>query len=428
MLDRAKAPSVRPFGHLTLKDETIRILSNGLVLHTLRGGNQEVVKLKLVAEGGSSDCDRQCVAHFAAELLREGNIKNDSDAIADIIDYNGAWLDSRSSGHFTTLQLSGLTSKFDQLAPVLVDCFVAPTFPQNAFEIIRSKGIARQKLNLSKVSFLASADNKRMIAGEDHIESRIPSPHDIESISREDIVRFHNSIVNARHVHVYLSGRFDDDNVDRLCRLLEQIPASDRPSPMTIVPYKPEPAGVSTINKSDSLQSAVVMSIPTIPRSHPDYNFLRMAVTALGGYFGSRLMTNIREDKGYTYGISSSLIGSFEGSYITISAQCDNRYTHALIDEVRAELNHMADTPLTETELSKLKFNLASDLASTLDTPFNMLEQYELTRTVGVPPDYFESRQKSLSQVTSEIISDISRRYMNIEELRTSIAGDVSSF
>ncbi|MDE5555313.1 MAG: insulinase family protein [Muribaculaceae bacterium] len=427
MLDRTIAPKVKPFGLLNIPDENTITLANGLTLHTLSGGDQDVMRLNIIAEGGTSECKNQCEASFAAELLREGNSTLDSEQIADIVDYNGAWFNSSASSHFTTLQISGLTSKLDVLAPVMIDCLVNPTLPQNAFEIIRSKGVALQRLNLSKVSFLANADNRRLIAGAKHPESRVPSPEEIENIKLESLVDFHKKIVNAAHIHAYLCGRFSQDDLNRLCRHLELIPASDAPSPLNIVQYESLPPCTSEIDKPGSLQSAVVMSLPAVPRNHPDYNALRMTVTALGGYFGSRLMMNIREDKGYTYGISSALLGARDGSYITISAQCDNRYTRALIEEVKHELLRMVSEPLSSDELSRLKFNLASDLASTLDSPMTMMDYYELRRTVGIPDDYFEARQKTLAAISPGIVCEMAARYLRPELLRISIAGDLSS-
>ncbi|MDE6368920.1 MAG: insulinase family protein, partial [Muribaculaceae bacterium] len=132
-------------------------------------------------------------------------------------------------------------------------------------------------------------------------------------------------------------------------------------------------------------------------------------------------------DKGYTYDISSALIGARDGSFITISAQCDNRYTSALIEEVKNELLRMVSEPLSSDELSRLKFNLASDLASTLDSPMTMMDYYELRRTVGIPNDYFEARQKTLASISPEIVCEMSARYLRPELLRISIAGDLSS-
>lgn len=427
MLDRTTPPEVKPFGRLIIPDEDTVTLSNGLTLHTLSGGDQDVMRLNIIADGGTAECKNQCEATFAAELLREGNAKMSSEEIADLVDYNGAWFNSSASGHYSTLQISGLTSKLSVLAPVAVECLVNPTFPRSAFEIIRSKGVARQRLNLSRVSFIANADNRRLIAGEHHPDSRVPSPEEIEGIEIDSLIDFHKRIVNAAHIHAYLCGRFSQADVDELCRHLERIPGSEAQSPVKIISYSPFAPCISEIDKPGSLQSAVVLSLPAIPRNHPEYNPLRMTVTALGGYFGSRLMMNIREDKGYTYGISSALMGARDGSCITISAQCDNRYTLALIDEVKAELRRMVSDPLSAEELSRLKFNLASDLASTLDSPMAMMDYYELKRTVGIPDDYFYARQQTLATITPETVCEMAEKYLCPELLRISVAGDLSA-
>ncbi len=425
MLDRSQAPEVRPFGHLTLPPEEVVTLSNGVVLHTFYGGDQDVVRLDLSAEGGAADSFNPCVPSFAAEMLREGTAHHDSDTIADIVDFNGAWFNSGAVSHYTSLRVSSLTSKLFTLAPLLVESFVEPSFPAKSFEIIRAKGVARQRLNLSRVSFLAMADNRRLIAGDGHPDSLVPSPESIEALTLDNLKDFHRSTLDARRTHAYLCGHFSTEDTDRLARLLETIPVSDIPSPLNIRSYIAAEPQTSVIDKPGSLQSAVVLSIPAVPRSHPDYNPLRMAVTALGGYFGSRLMMNIREDKGYTYGISASLSGAQEGSYISISAQCDNAYTEALVEEVRSELRRMVTDPLTPDEMSKLKFNVASELASTIDSPMTIMDYYQLQRTVGIPADYFDSRQETLANITPEIICELSARYLDPDRLRISIAGDL---
>lgn len=427
MLDRSTAPKVKPFGRLSLPSEQVVVLSNGLTLHVLNGGAQDVARLTIITEGGSADCQNPCVATFAAELLREGNSNADSEAIADKIDYNGAWLNCGASGHFTTVQLSSLSAKLSSLLPVVVSCVTDPVFPQHAFEIIKQKGIARQQLNLSKVSFLATADNKRLICGSDHPESHILTSDEIAAITRQDLIDFHAGCLDAKLMHAYLCGKLADGLVETVSRHLETIPSRGLGSPIRINKYEAEAPTCSIVKKAGSLQSAVVMSLPAIPREHPDYNALRMTVTALGGYFGSRLMMNIREDKGYTYGISSALIGSREGGYIMISAQCDNRYTDALVDEVKAELRRMVDCPLSADELDRLRFNVASDLASTLDSPFTMMDYYEMVRTVGIPYDYFDARQKTLASIDAEKVCDLSRRYLDPDQLRISIAGSLTA-
>lgn len=425
MPDRSKAPQVRPFGHLTLPAEEVSVLANGLTLHVLNGGTQDVARLSIIAEGGPSDCANPCIAAFGAELLREGCALAGPESIADAVDYNGAWFDSVASGHYTTLRLSSLPDKMPDLLPIMMSCFADPTFPDGPFDIIRQKGVARQKLNLSRVSFLAAADNRRLICGASHPESHIWSPDEIAAVTRDEIIDFHNRRLDASLVHAYLCGRLSTRLIDNVAAALGSLPANGRKSPLVVTPFRAEAPATSVVNRSGSLQSAVVLSLPAIQREHPDYNALRMTVTALGGYFGSRLMMNIREDKGYTYGISAALLGAKEGGYITISAQCDNRYTEALIDEVRAELRRMADEALSADEMARLRFNVASDLASTLDSPMTMMDYYELIRTVGIPPDYFEARQHTLASVTPETICRLSETWLKPDELRISIAGDL---
>lgn len=423
MIDRTKAPQVRPFGNICLPPEQISVLSNGLTFHCFNGCDQDVARLTISVEGGTLDVDNPCIASFAGELLREGNPSANAEKIADIIDFNGAWLNSLSNSHFTNIQLTSLSPKLDSLADIAVDCFCDPSVPQNSLDVIRQKAIARQQLNLSRVSFLASADIKKQICGPKHRESQIVASREIESLTRRQILDFHLNRLDAGLTHAYLCGKLTPALIDSIARKLEKIPTAAKKSPIEIVPYDIQPPTVSFVEKSDSIQSAVCLALPAVSRNHPDYDALRMTITALGGYFGSRLMMNIREDKGYTYGISAALLGTHEGSYTLISAQCDNNYTDSLIHEVRNELIKMATEPLSDDEMKRLTFNVYSDLASTLDSPFNIMDYYELQRVVGTPKDYFARRLQTIKTLTPQRICQLSEQYLRPEQLHISIAG-----
>ncbi len=423
MLDRSKSPDIKPFGHMKLPECRTEVLDNGLTLHTLSGGDQDIARLSLILEGGSDDCPNPCMAEFAAEMLREGSALHTGEQLADILDYNGAWLTASASGHHTAVRLSALTSKLAGLLPDFVACLTSPTFGHLPLDVIRRKGVARQRLNLSRVGFLASADNRRLICGPEHPESVIVAPDDMEKMTVDSVRDFHYSRVDAGRIHAFLAGKLSDSLIGDVRHALAAIEHRDVESPIKIVPYAPMSPQTSTIGRPESLQSAVVMSIPSIGRHHPDYNGLRMAVTALGGYFGSRLMTNIRENKGYTYGISAALFGSLDGSFVSISAQCDNRYTDALVAEVRNELDEMVSHPLSDAELERLRFNVASDLASTLDSPLAVMDYHELQLTIGIPDGYFDARQRLLSTIDAASICRLSQKYLNPAELRISIVG-----
>lgn len=410
---------------MSLPECQTEVLDNGLTLCTLSGGDQDIARLSLIMPGGPTDCLDACTATFAAEMLREGNSLHTSEQIADLLDFNGAWLVSSASGHHTALRLSALTTKFTALLPDFVNCIVSPAFDPAPFEVIKLKGAARQRLNLSRVSSLAAADNRRLMCGPGHPESKVPAPEAIEEMELGPVRDFHYGRVDASTMYAFLAGKLNVALIDEVRKALSAIPRGEGRSPIKIEPFAALPPQTSTISRPDSLQSAVTLAVPAVNRSHPDYNGLRMAVTALGGYFGSRLMSNIREDKGYTYGISAALMGSLDGAFVSISAQCDNRYTTALVAEVRNELKAMVSRPLSDDELERLRFNVASDLASTLDSPLSVMDYHELRLTVGIPADYFEVRQSLLSQIQAADICHLSEKYLNPDQLRISIAGNI---
>ena len=172
------------------------------------------------------------------------------------------------------------------------------------------------------------------------------------------------------------------------------------------------------------MQSAIVMMIKAIPRKHPDYFKLRVLVTVLGGYFGSRLMSNIREDKGYTYGINSSLSGRAFDGYIGISTECDTQYTWQVIEETKKEMRRLQEEPIPQQELDIVKRHMLSDLVKTLDTPFNIGGYIGNMFCYGVYPEYFNEQVQEIINVTSDQLLTIAQRYFDLEKLRVVIACD----
>ena len=167
--------------------------------------------------------------------------------------------------------------------------------------------------------------------------------------------------------------------------------------------------------------------LPTVPRRHPDYIKLRLLATVLGGYFGSRLMANIREDKGYTYGINASLSGrSFDG-YIGISTECDTQHCWNVIAETKKEMVRLCDEPIPEQELKVVKRHLLSDLVKTLDTPFNIAAYIGSMFCYGIYPTYFNDQVQEIIDANSSDLLDVAKHYLDMSKLRIVIACDKNS-
>jgi predicted Zn-dependent peptidase len=192
-----------------------------------------------------------------------------------------------------------------------------------------------------------------------------------------------------------------------------------------IVKMAPEAAQWKRIEVPGTLQNSLSASIPTISRDHADYINLRLTIIALGGYFGSRLMSNIREEKGLTYGISASLLGMREGAHAQINAQYATGNSQRVIDEVRHELQVLATQPMPDDELTRLKRFIMSNLASTLDSPFSIVDYYQNQVLVGTPNDYFDAQFKCINSLSAETIMRMASQYLNPDDMRIVTAGSL---
>ncbi len=184
------------------------------------------------------------------------------------------------------------------------------------------------------------------------------------------------------------------------------------------------PAGPQIVRTAlpGAVQAAISMGLPGPRRTDADFVPLRNAVTALGGYFGSRLMTSIREEKGLTYGISAYLLGYREGSVITIKAQADNAYVDRVIDEVRKEIAKLASEPMGDDELHRLRQNLSTSLVEILDSPFSIADFYRSLIPLGVDPHaYFAERAALAETLTADSILEATRCHLDPMALRISV-------
>lgn len=422
-LDRTIAPDIKDFEMLKIPQCRTLILDNGIKLNIIDHGEFDVNRLTLSWKGGANDVDSFASLMLASDLMREGTSLRCGAEIAETFDYNGAWLKSNFHSHHSSLILHSLNNKFDAVLPTLVETITLPTFPQQEFEINKEKLAKRKEINLSKVAYLSNLSNQKLIFGEQHPCSVEESPNDIRNIAIDDVKELHKQIFTPNGCELFLAGRITPQIEDCINNNIGQLPLAKRSLEQRVIPLSPSNKKIDVIEVPDSMQCAITMSIPTISRSHSDYIDLRHTIMALGGYFGSRLMANIREDKGYTYGISAMLMGHWEGGVMTISTQCDNSYTNAVIEEVKKEIENLKQDNFNDDELLRLKRYAMTQIAGILDSPFSIMDYYENVRHVLTPIDYLEASQLSIKNLTSQRIASLAQQYLNLEELRISIAG-----
>lgn len=423
-MDRKTPPPVYTAGNIELPAPHTHTADNGIPLKWIDGGSQEVNQLTLIWTGGQDEAPSAEVAQIMAALLREGTHSMSGAAISEAIDFNGALLRAATDSHHTILSLTTLNSKTLGVLPIVSDVITDPSFPEQAFTAHRDMAEQNFRLSQTKVMTVCNRGIAPLVKGPDHPQARVPEASDIAAISREEIIDNYRGVVTPRTCRAYLSGKITPAILDGYTRMIGGLGGEARGMAKTVVPYQPmEPQRVD-LKLAGARQAAVEMAIPAPARSHPDYIPLRFTVMALGGYFGSRLMKNIREDKGYTYGIGAYLLGSAEGSYIDISAQTDKTYVDLVIEETAKEMRALASAPMGEEEMTRLRQHISSTLLEILDSPFSIMDHYRVADTVGLPDGYFRQQTEWMRGLTPEIIMETAAKYLRPELLRVATCAD----
>lgn len=423
--DRSTPPPISDFGHLTLPEPRIMTLPNGIKFYIINSGTVPVNNILVSWNRGEADVDSPTALRLMANCMSEGTTNHTGAEIADIFESNGSWIRFGTTLHETYISVFSLNSNVDEILPTLIEIITEPTFDNEMFEIKKNKHITDLKIKLEKVLYQASLGIIALNYGSDHPFSREETPEEISFLTRENIIRLYRSVIAKYPPIVFLSGLIDNDLANRVIDAFSKLTFESRVEPYRFVPRQPAPDGSSvSFTMPGKKQSGIKIAIPAINAEHPDFLLLNIAVTALGGYFGSRLVMNIRENKGYTYGISARLISFKEGGTVSITCECDNRYVNAVIDEIKKELVRLASELMDTEELQTVTRYIKSSLAASLDNAFSISEYHKGLIRSGKGSAEFYRMQDLLSSVTPDDIRAVISRWLEPSKLLISVTGD----
>jgi len=413
MPDRRTPPAVCPFAPMTMPREIVEHLDNGLTFHRFSGGDQPICRLTLHFAGGISEMG-EATAKMLISQISEGTTKRSAEEIAEALDFCGVRLNTQSQAHHSIISLSLLTSHLPGILPLLTDMITAPAFPAARLEVARQRLISALRIAREDPAAVADIKLQPLIWGTENPLAHEMTEADIDAVDTDRLHKCHIRMICPARMHAYLSGLLDDDCVAAVRDFLNNIPVLSDGYDAIYYPPKPLPGGTMVCTDiTNTMQTAISCALPAPGREHPDYVPLRLSVMALGGYFGSRLMSSIREDKGLTYGITAALMGSQDGAQVYIGTTTDRSATDIVIDEIHHELADMAINPPAGEELERFRTYAMTGLAEQLDNPISIMQYYGSQNIVGTSKDYFERQQSVLSVLTPDEISRVSSLYLN---------------
>jgi predicted Zn-dependent peptidase len=418
MLNRKKSPAIVDAVELNLqlKPYTKFTLDNGVEVYSIHAGTQEVVMVEMVFFAGNWYEEKNIVAATTNFLLKNGTKEKKAFAINEHFDFYGAYLNRGCQNETATMTLHTLGKHLPKLLPVMAELLTYSIFPEEELAIYKQNQKQRLAINLKKCDFVANRLIDKYLFGEEHPYGKFSSATDYDAISKEDVLMFYNRFYTNGKCIIFTAGILPTDIQEQLNNAFGHLPLNQQAIPEIV--HQPVPASEKKFqvsNDENGVQGAIRLARPFPNRHHPDFSKVQVLNNIFGGFFGSRLMSNIREDKGYTYGIHSYLQNLIQQSAWMVSTEAGKDVCAATISEVYKEMARLKEEPIDETELHLVRNFMVGSLLSDLDGPFQTISRWKSYVLNGLDENYFHKAINTIKTVSAEELQELAKKYLNEE-------------
>lgn len=419
MLNRTIAPAVHDAVnfHFQLPDCQKSVFNNKVPLYWLCAGTQDVVQLEWIFKAGLWEENKPGLAYATAGMLKNGTSSKTEAQINEALEFYGASLHSSANNDYSTLSLHCLSRHLKELLPIIQEIIVDAQFPENELAIYRRNAIQHLSVNLKKVDFVANREADAQIFGYNHPYGRFSKQENLEQLQVADLKNFHSQYYTSANCTLFMAGMVNAETV----ALVEQYFGKEQWGAGQFS-EKQHPIISGTQKKihidiqEESVQGAVRLLRAFPDRHHPDFAPMIVLNTLFGGYFGSRLMANIREDKGYTYGIYSQIYAYGKAATLTIATEAGKEVCAAVIEESRKEMQRLCHEAVSNEELSLVKNYLFGSLLGDLDGPFSLIRRWKGLILNGFDKERFDNNLQVYRSVNPEQLQLLAQKYFNPDD------------
>jgi len=393
-------------------------LDNGIKVYVVSAGIQELVHVEFIFDAGVWYQERTFVAMSANDLMKEGTQNMTARQIADELDYYGAYHESSTEKDTAFQALYSLNKHLPATLKVMEEIIKRPLYDQNEVSIYVRKKYQNLLVQMEKVDYLARVRFGELLYGSKHPYGRSATPDEVKSVNRENIIQFHQQYYRSSNCYIIVAGKVEDNVIS----LLNQyFGGNDWDGPVIgkDKEYDVESAVglIHHVEKPDALQAALRIGKVLFNRTHPDFPGLHVLNTILGGYFGSRLMTNIREDKGLTYGIGSGLVSLKHSGYFYITSEVGTAVADVAMDEILKEIVTLQKVPVSASELNLVRNYLGGTFLRAVDGPFYLADRFREIHEHNLGIDHYYRMLDTIQKITPDEIMELANRYLSIDSL-----------
>lgn len=424
-LDRTQAPPFKTLSSIQVLEAAQNKLSNGIDLFTLNAGSQEIVKIEFVFRAGMYQQPAALIASTTNTLLEAGTRSYTANELSDGIDFFGSFLELQVEQDFASITLYSLNKYIDESLKFVEELIKYPTFPEDEFRIHINNKRQKHAINTQKVSVLARRKFSELLFGTTHPYGIDVRDKDFDRVSTTEVRAFFDRHYTFKNCTIVASGHLPPDFAERIDRFFGQgawgnsswLPSTESIAPHTSAQRK------HFIEKDDAIQSAIRIGRVLFNKTHPDYFKFQVLNTVLGGYFGSRLMANIREDKGYTYGIGSGVNNLVHSGVFYVSTEVGADVTRQAVAEIYKEIGKLREERVNSQELETVRNYILGNFLRSVDGPFALADKFKSIWEFGLDYSFFDHYFHAVKTVTADEIRDLANKYLQEDQLLECIVG-----
>lgn len=409
-MDRTVAPLINPLSDFQLQEAKHQVLDNGVNVYTIDQGEQPLIRLEVVFEAGTKYETKPGVSFIASKMLQEGTESYTAADIQESIAALGAFIEVQHGAERINLTFYLLTKYINRFLPILKEIMTKATFPEENFGNVINIASNNIKVNLQKNSVLASQEFKKLLFGEKHHYGYSVQESDLSVITLNDVTHHYQKYIKKSDFEVFISGAIDKNSSNILTEFFSEFKV-DITKPILKNSFEIVPNREILVKKEDALQSSIRIGKVMFNRSHADYFKTLISNEILGGYFGSRLMKNIREEKGLTYGISSQLVSLEDSGYFIIGTDVKKEYTRLALDEIYKEIALLSTELVSEHELETVTSYMHGSYLGSINSAFALMDKFKTLHYSGMDYSYYTRYIQTLKTITVEEVKAYSAKY-----------------
>ena len=427
MLDRTTPPAIQQTA-FSFRKPTERILDNGTPLYIIEAEGLDAVRIDFVFSAGQYHQSRKLQALFACRMLREGCRGYSAAEFAERLDYYGAWLELSVSMTHSFVTLYTLKKHFAPTIELVQRMLTEPTYSEEQFHTVCANNKARLLVSLQKGDVQAMRALRHSIYGAEHPCGMNVTPEDYDTLRVTDAIDFYRHYYGSRTCQIYLSGDIDNALLEHVETLFgrETWGNGEGVKSGQWKDESEEKGGeldIQFIAHPTAVQDSIRMGYLLMDVTDADYLPMRVLTAVLGGYFGSRLMKNIREEKGYTYHIGSDLVTNTSQALFIIHCEAQAGKAKEIIDEICREMQRLQAEPINDDELHMVRNYMTGEICRNYESAFALADAYIFIHNLGLPTEHIEHTIEAIRTTDATRLQQLAQRYLHPEKLHCVVVG-----